>query len=51
MDNNNLVDKVIKKNNQKDKTTYKTIKKKDIFIIPKNDKSKNKVINKIKIKQ
>jgi hypothetical protein len=44
------------KNKRKDdldksnKTTLKTIKKKDIFILPKKDKSKNKIINKIKIK-
>jgi hypothetical protein len=39
------------KNKKEKKTTYKTIKKKDLFELPKKDKSKNKVINKIKVKK
>ena len=45
-DRNNLI--LINSKKEKNKTTYKTIKKKDLFDLPKNDKSKNKVIAKIK---
>jgi hypothetical protein len=47
-DRNNLI--LINSKKEKNKTTYKTIKKKDLFDLPKNDKSKNKVIAKIKQK-
>ena len=44
-------EKLFINNNKKEKTTYKTIKKKDLFEVDKKDKSKNKVINKVKVKK
>ena len=44
-------DKLFNKENKKEKTTYKTIKKKDLFEVEKKDKSKNKIINKVKVKK